>query len=278
MKRLALILILIAFNSCSPKLRSSVIKKLPELEEGELVVILDIVDDQIIKGDIIGELKATDNGFSENCSYYENLEHLKVLARKAGANLVKITKHKPANSWSSCDRLWAKIYKVDDAKNYETEIEWSSDRKLTWDDFKGVPDDENYPNALAVTNSGFGIYSNGFNLFSKGKIFVKTVFINNSSWFRPEGKTPYVLTHEQIHFDITEIYARKLRKAFIDANITPSKGAEAEKIYYKIHNEWEGRQSLYDIQTQFGEKFETQKKWKSIVEIELAKYDLYKSN
>jgi hypothetical protein len=251
---------------------------MPELGESELVVVLDIADNQIIKGDKVGELKALDNGLSGNCSYHENIKNLKALARKAGANLVKITKHKPADSWSTCDRLWANIYKVRDVKSYEVEIEWTLDRKLTWEDFKGIPDDENFPNALAVTNSGFGVQYSGIGIFSKTKIFVKTVFITNGSWVRDEGRTPYVLTHEQIHFDITEIYARKLRKALAEANIKFLKRGDIEEIYWKLHNEWEGRQSLYDIETQFGEKFETQRKWKSIIEIELAKYDLYKSN
>jgi hypothetical protein len=278
MKKLVLVLFLVWFTSCSPKLRTSLIKKLPELAETELVVVLDIVDNQIIKGEKIGEIKATDNGFSDNCSYYENLENLKYLARKSGANLVKLTKHKPSDKWSTCDRLWANIYKVDNVKFYETEIEWTPDRKLTWADFKGTPDDENFPNALAVTNSGFGFQSSGISLFTKGKLFVRTIFINNGSWVRPEGQSDYVLRHEQIHFDITEIYSRKLRKAFIDANITPYKKEMAEAIYWEIHKEWEERQNYYDLRTKLGSKKEVQEEWESIVKIELAKYDFYKNN
>lgn len=278
MKRIFIILAIISIFSCSPKLRSSLTKELPKLPDSELVVVIDIFDDQITNEEKIGEIKAIDNGFSDNCSYYENIKNLKNLARESGANLVKLTKHKPSDKWSSCHRLWANIYKVNDAKVYETEIEWSSDRKLTWDDFKGTPDLENFPNALAVTNSGFGYQSSGIHLFKKGELFVQAFFYNYGSWVLPEGRTDYVLRHEQIHFDLTEIFSRKLRKELKDANITPLNTVKANTIFERIKKELEKRQKDYDYETKHGLKKETQEEWEAIVELELAKYELYKSN
>lgn len=278
MKKVVLVLFLIGISSCSPKLRSSVVKKLPELPETELVVVLDIVDDQIITEDKIGEVKATDNMFSDNCSYYENLENLKVLARKSGANLVKLTKHKPADKWSTCHRVWANIYKVSNVKNYEAEIEWTPDRKLTWDDFKGKPDTENFPNALAVTNSAIGFESGSFSPFKDGKLFVRNMFNNYGSWVLPKGKTDNVLRHEQVHFDITEIYTRKLRKLLIDANVTTKSSSRAYVIFDSIKREWQDRQDDYDHETKKGFNKETQEEWEAYVKLELIKFDLYKYN
>ncbi|WNH12820.1 hypothetical protein [Thalassobellus suaedae] len=251
---------------------------MPELSKDELVVVMDIVDDQKILGEKIGEIKATDNGLSNNCSYYENINNLKELARQSGANLIKITRHKPADKFSTCHRLWANIYIVENAKVYETEIEWSANRKLTWEDFKGQPDIENFPNALAVTNSGFGYESGSLSFFKEGKLFVRNLFYNHGSWVLPKGKTDYVLRHEQIHFDITEIYTRILRKALIDANITTNNSNRAQLIFESIKNDWQKRQEDYDYKTQHGLKKETQEEWEAIVTLELARYDLYKSN
>lgn len=278
MKKLVLLLLLTYITSCSPKLRTSIINKLPKLQETELVVVIDILDNQIILVEKIGEIKTTDNMFSLNCSYYENIENLKMLARKSGANLIKLTKHKPADKWSSCDRIWANIYNVKNPKEYETEIEWTSKRKLTWDDFKGIPDNENYPNALAVTNSAIGFEPSSFNPFKDGKLFVRNMFYNNGSWVLEKGKTDYVLRHEQIHFDITEIYTRKLRKTLIDANVNTNNSSRAYAIFDSIKKEWENHQEKYDYETQNGDKEETQKQWEAYVELELIKYDLYKSN
>lgn len=278
MKRIVIVLFLICFISCSPKLRTSIVKKLPELSENELVVVLDIVDDQIILAEKIGEIKATDNGLSSNCSYYENLSNLRILARKSGANLIKLTKHKPADKWSTCHRVWGNIYSVANVKKYETEIEWTVDRKLIWDDFKGSPDKKAFPNAVAVTNSAISFESGSFNPFKDGKLFVRNMFNTYGSWVLPEGKTDYVLRHEQIHFDITEIYTRRLRKALIDANVTTKSSSRAYAIFDSIKNEWEEKQKRYDYDTQNGIKKETQEEWEAFVKLELLKYDLYKSN
>ena len=277
MKRHLACITLLILVSCSPKLKSTILNPQPALQNDELVVVLRINDDQNIEGVLVGEVKATDGGFSSNCTYYENIINLKQLARQNGANVIKVTQHKTPDKWSSCHRLRAKIYKVDKPKTYETEIVWTADRKLTWDDFKGVPDRKAFPNTLAVTNSGFG-FETGFNAFKTGNLFVQATFNNYGSWVIPKGRTDYVLRHEQIHFDLTEIYSRKLRKAFDEAKIKPHEGARAKKIFDSIFEELNKRQKKYDSETKYGEKNATQEYWESVVEIELIKYDLYKSN
>ncbi|WP_411894898.1 hypothetical protein [Winogradskyella sp. A2] len=264
MKKLNVLLLFLLALSCSPKLKSNVITSFNPLEKDDLVIVLKISDDQLIEGDKVGSVKATDNGMSVNCTYYENINSLKKLAMQSGANVIKITRQKIPDKWSTCNRLWADIYRVDDPKLLETQIEWSEDRKLTWDDFKGKPDRENYPNALALTNSGFG-YESGNNMFKEGEVFVQSVFNTNSSWVLQEGRTDYVLRHEQIHFDITEIYSRKLRKELADAKVTSSELLRAKTIFDKVFNEMQKRQEKYDRETARGDKTETQENWEAIV-------------
>lgn len=277
MKKANLYIFIILIVACSPKIKSNIEKTLPPLSSGALVVVLDYSDDQSINGETIGVIEAKDAGLSVNCTYYENILNLKKIARESGANLVKITEHKAPDKWSSCHRLKAKIYNVANPKQYETQIEWSADRKLTWGDFKGKPDTIEYPNTLALTHSGFG-YESGINLLKEGEIFVQSVFNTNKSWVVPKGRNDYVLRHEQIHFDITEIYSRKLRKELADAKITSSNLVKAKTIFDKVFNELQKRQDKYDRETKYGDKKETQENWEAIVEIELAKYDFYKSN
>ncbi|SDS51112.1 hypothetical protein SAMN04515667_2338 [Formosa sp. Hel1_31_208] len=277
MKKLLVSAFIFMLLSCAPKLKSNITTTLPLLSGKEVIVVLDIIDDQSIPVSKVGELQATDSGLSENCSYYQNIQSLKKMARASGANLIKITKHKRPDNWSTCHRLWATIYKVENPQAYESQIEWTQDRKLTWDDFKGEPDILNFPNALAVTNSGFS-YESARNLFKDGKLYVQSVFSTYQSWVLAKGRNDYVLRHEQIHFDLTEIYTRKLRKAFSDAKINSNKLREAKLIFDKISSELEFKQDQYDAETQSGSKQDIQEKWEAIVVIELAKYDLYKSN
>lgn len=267
----------LVLSSCSPKLKANMTKSFSPLSEYDLVVVLDIADDQKIENESFGELKAVDNGLSVNCTYYENVQNLKKIAREMGANLIRITQQKNPDKWSTCHRLWAQAYKVKDPSLYETQIEWAADRKLTWNDFKGEQDLVEFPKALAVTNSGFG-YESGISMFKAGKVFVQSVFNTQKSWVLPHGKTEYVLRHEQIHFDITEIYSRKLRKELADAKVTSNDSERAKSIFEKVFNELEGRQERYDSETAQGSEKETQEHWEAVVELELAKYDLYKSN
>ena len=85
-------------------------------------------------------------------------------------------------------------------------LEWSVDRKLTWKDFRAQPD-KNSTNA-ALTSSSINIEFGYNNSGLKYKI--KCRFDQNLSWGRI--KNDYILAHEQGHFDIAEIHARKLHK------------------------------------------------------------------
>ena len=273
----ALIFLAFLFVACAPKLRTTLHTLSNALPKDALVVVIDVVDNQEVEAKKIGEISVRDAGLTSQCSYYENIIEFKNKARATGANLIKITKHKTPDNWSSCHRLWADLYYVENPKDFETKITWSADRKLTWADFKGKPDTENYPTALALTNSGFGFEPSSFNLFKSGDLFIQATMNTYDSWVLPEGRNDYVLRHEQIHFDITEIYSRKLRKIFQDNNITPADYNRAKEIFEITFAECQQFQDRYDADTQKGKKEETQKKWEAIVEIELAKYDAYKS-
>ncbi|SHH46236.1 hypothetical protein [Winogradskyella jejuensis] len=275
-KRFQLIVFLsLVFVACAPKLKSTIITKLEPLPKSELIVVLELADNQDIEGTLAGKVSAQDNGFSVNCGFYQNIDNLKAIARNSGANLVKITEVKAPSRLSSCYRLMGDIYKVDNPKRYETQIEWSEDRTLTWNDFKGEPNTQEYPNTLALTNSGFG-FESSFNPFRESEIIVRNTFNTFKSWGLPEHRNAYVLKHEQLHFDITEIFTRKLRKAISDNNLTSKNIDRARALFDATFLEYKLFQDRYDADTQKGEKQDTQEKWEAIVEIELAKYEAYK--
>ena len=90
-------------------------------------------------------------------------------------------------------------------------IYWTPDYKLSWNDFEGDPNhNHNYKDISAITVSGIVDYRGCEN----GKIIYKiqSYFEKKNSWVKLAGRNDHTLEHEQIHFDITELYARKLRK------------------------------------------------------------------
>jgi|ADGO01.1.fsa_nt_gi hypothetical protein len=86
-------------------------------------------------------------------------------------------------------------------------IDWSASRKLTWDDFKGPVDPESKNAALTTSsiNIEFGYDGTGL------EYSIKCTFNKERSWVRIRNAE--VLAHEQGHFDLAEIHARKLNKA-----------------------------------------------------------------
>jgi predicted secreted Zn-dependent protease len=134
-------------------------------------------------------------------------------------------------------------------------IQWSS-KRLTWEDYLAKPLEED--EAAAVTSTGIGIEY----LVSNNRLSYKItcLFSKNRSWGR--YRSAYILSHEQGHFDITEIFARKLAKAINDYEFNPRAfRSDLSGIYKKIMKEKEDYQELYDHQTDFSRDRAMQAYW-----------------
>lgn len=90
------------------------------------------------------------------------------------------------------------------------EILWSKNRKLTWEDFKGIPDRTDSLIVAGTTSTIKFEYSTTKNMITNYKL--ESIFIKSKSW--SVTNSVQLLAHEQLHFDITELYARKIRKSF----------------------------------------------------------------
>jgi hypothetical protein len=136
-------------------------------------------------------------------------------------------------------------------KNEEL-INWSATNRLTWNDYKGDPD----PNsgAAATTTSYLGIEYNFRNNIVTYKITCR--FSKNKSWGL--YKTDHILGHEQGHFDITEIFARKLNKETGEYKFDKtSYQKDLQKIYDDTVKAKEKFQNQYDKETDFSRNKES---------------------
>lgn len=135
-------------------------------------------------------------------------------------------------------------------------IPWSAARKLTWSDFQGTPDPKS-PNA-ALTSSNvnieFGYNDTGF------QYTIKCSFDKNRSWVRIA--TNEVLAHEQGHFDIAEIYARKLNKAMAAYHFNAQTADnDVNQLYENIMKEHRQTQIQYDQETDYSRNRPKQQEW-----------------
>lgn len=244
---------------------------------GNHVVVLEKDDNIEIKGTFIAKIKFKDKIFTSNCSYQEVIKTLKQQAIEKNANLIKILEHKFPDGWSTCHRITAELYSVENTSIYEKEILWSDDRKLTWEDFKAEHSPYgNIEGIAAATQCGIMFETNRITNFKKPKYFVRTVFFVNKSWVGEKGRvSAEVLLHEQKHFDLCEIYARRLYKELSEANINVYTIEQANAIYKKVFDDYNERQYNYDVETNHSTIAEEQEKWNKIIETELAELAAY---
>lgn len=272
------VFLIMYFFSCSPKLTTIVYNPQPPLVEEDIVVLKkeDLFQNTGIE---VGSVSAGDNGFSTNCSYNEVIKILKEKARQNGANILKITEHKlPDGRKSTCDRIKAKIYRVNNAKQYEKEIEWSPARKFNWSDFKGMSStSRNIGESTAATYCEIGFRTNYVTIFTKMKSFVTTSFFCDSSWVKPEGlNSENLLLHEQTHFDLAELYARQLHKELSEKKYTFLNSIkEANEIYYQVYHNYYRRQRRFDDETDHGRNSAKEKKWEETVRKELSNLNTF---
>ena len=169
-------------------------------------------------------------------------------------------------------------------------ILWQENKKLKIQDFKADNKDTVKVNrqqflgaisAIRIEYSSFQRNKNSVPDFS-----IKTYFDPNESWMLL--KNDYVLQHEQIHFDLTELYARKMRKSvesLRQKNVT-NISIYRKKIYYwnlskeKTSNQFDADNQDYYIK--IGQKILFQKNpkqeaWKKKVDRELFQYSLFKN-
>jgi hypothetical protein len=267
MKQILYTIAVMCLYSCSPKLHSGITTNRPPLADGAFVLVLDQGDRFHFK-DEIGTINSADNGA---CTYDEVIEKFKQTARANGANLIKIIEYKKADYKIPCDRITAKIYKVDNVKLYETKFEWSSTRKLSWEDFKGSPKPGQDTNVAATTSCRLGLRTN-----PDASVSVTNEFICYQSSARPAQKKPALLVHEQLHFDLCEVYARMLRKELAAAHLTSQNvDAISRTAFVKMHTLYRERQTLYDQETNHGLNQPAQKVWEHTIAEELVALAAY---
>ncbi|MCE3225472.1 MAG: hypothetical protein K0S32_23 [Bacteroidetes bacterium] len=152
-------------------------------------------------------------------------------------------------------------------------IIWQQDKPLAWSDFRGKPEKRN-----SIASTHYSLKRNVTNHGTYASVKIYAVFYPNESWKRRRKKN--VLQHEQLHFDIVELYARKFRKqiqAETFKNVEELK--EKLEIYHnKIDKELDVYQDQYDRATNHSRNSKRQAKWNSKIIVELDELREYKVN
>ena len=161
--------------------------------------------------------------------------------------------------------------------NNDSIIYWDNNRPLKWEDFRDTEPDlliKKTSAFLSATSSlcidydrnSYGSYLTYFTIIA--------VFNKNQSWIK-DSISNNLLKHEQLHFDITELYARKIRKELIYAIDNYISVVICDSIFKAMYAEMLEKQSKYDKETSHGTIVEKQIEWEEYIQNELAKLEEY---
>lgn len=161
------------------------------------------------------------------------------------------------------------------AQNPDGRIYWAGDTELSWQDFNGKPN--NTHSFDAETNWAVE-YSCGFSNDTLS-FTLKCYFDKNGSWVKKGKETGVLLNHERMHFDLGEVYARKLRKTLLEyAYNRKTIDKDIQNLYNKMFAECQVAQKKYDKETDHSKNKDKQKKWDAQIISSLKKLEAYSAH
>lgn len=152
-------------------------------------------------------------------------------------------------------------------------VYWQPSYKLKWEDFQGIPDSSSKDGAISRPGVKYHLSANedSFN------VTVICFFLKSKSWSKfKESDT--LLMHEQGHFDIAELFARKLRKAFAGYKFNAQTvGKDIDQLFILNRQERTEMDMLYDKETDFSRNRKQQLLWIKKIKADLDTLQKYAS-
>lgn len=142
-------------------------------------------------------------------------------------------------------------------ERYKTFFTWTENRKLSWSDFKGEAMEHAAEVAMTASSVEFSYYTKGNQITWT----VMAKYFPTLSWSKENKQTDYVLKHEQLHFDITELYARLFRKRLSEQVKTSADLPVMRTIGKEIMKEWQLEENKYDLETKHSIDEQKQAEW-----------------
>lgn len=149
----------------------------------------------------------------------------------------------------------------------ERGMPWAAQRALVWGDFRGRPPVSGDEGA----RTAYGLY---YAWSCRGEAFAfraVAAFHPLRSWVKPivvshPVENPRVLRHEQTHFDLTEVFARRMRQRFATMSSPCGRGDPSLRaLAGELVEEEKRMQQRYDAETNHGLIEDRQRAWNAEV-------------
>ena len=152
------------------------------------------------------------------------------------------------------------------------QLAWSPSRRLSWDDFKASPDSLNSHHAMTAANLAVDAKCSG----SKFIYTVRCVFLPTESWSKNK-RSSKLLHHEQLHFDLTEIHARLLRKRLKDLGSScTTVQSQLNETVSTAFADWKAEQRKFDKLSNHGLDADATIAWATNIDQRLKQLEQFK--
>lgn len=164
--------------------------------------------------------------------------------------------------------LFSSSFKSGDANNDDPVLCWSACKGLTYADFKG--------DTVGAAHAAVSCLKVVPWVQLEGNVLkyrVVAEFYADCSYMK--SKDSRLLAHEQLHFDIVEVYARKMRRYLELCKRRRITTAEITVALTQIDTELHNVQATYDRITRHGLKLRAQAAWNRQVSASLDSLGMY---
>lgn len=150
-------------------------------------------------------------------------------------------------------------------------IFWSENYNLMIEDFRGMKEDSlDFATARSALQIEFYSFQNGN---EKNRYYVFATFNRNKSFSL--SRDSIIINHENLHFDIQELYVRKIRREFEKLD----KNSDGYKSYHNILMKYKDSVRMahekYDRETARSHIRKKQHSWEKLIKTELNELNQY---
>ena len=154
-------------------------------------------------------------------------------------------------------------------------IPWSKDVRLKFEDFHEDPDSASKFDALSMIGPWIKPSAN-----SAKRLEIRTYFAKYGSWMKPNVRIKELLEHENVHFDIAELFTRKIIMKYdslLRLNIEDHVVINLinNRIVHSINFECADLNAQFDFETKHGQYYGLTVEWLEKIHKELKKYEEY---
>lgn len=157
-------------------------------------------------------------------------------------------------------------------------LRWSKAYQLKWPDFKGPADEQVDFSANSSCLFAFSSRPDYRGDTLVLELILHPALTKTTSWVKADKKSPELLAHEQLHFDICELYGRRMRERLLRAKAgVLNYDAVLRGVFDEEWHAYKQRQVDYDSETAHGLISEKQAMWTELIKKELSALDRYAS-